>query len=126
MASVLRPSDGYEVTIETPEQVPLAAARYALGILADAWKSLDAHDPALLRAGKELGQDAAEALVEVSELSGAEIGDKRMTQSLRDKIEIAARRFVLETFTEPSEQDYQVILNAMLKAANISLDFECQ
>lgn len=65
-ASVRRPSDGYEATVETMERSPMDAARYALQALAEVFKSGHANDPVLYRAGMELGHDAAIALMEES------------------------------------------------------------
>jgi hypothetical protein len=67
VATVSRPSDGYEVTIETPERHPSDAARYALGLLAHGEES---ENIGLRRAAEEIGQEAKEALAEDSELSG--------------------------------------------------------
>jgi len=69
VASVLRPSDGYNVEIETPERSPLEAARYALQILSNAYSREGPTDPVLLRARKEIGQEAADALSEAPEIS---------------------------------------------------------
>jgi hypothetical protein len=69
-ASVTRPSDGFEVVIGTPERTPIDAARYALQVLTNP------DYPGLERASEELGQDAAAALAEVAELSGARMGAK--------------------------------------------------
>lgn len=72
VASVRRSSDGYDVEIETPEQTPLGAARYALQSLSHAAESGTGHtNPVLLRAAKELGQDAADALSENPDISMA-------------------------------------------------------
>lgn len=65
VVSVHRSSDGYDVEIETPAQTPMGAARYVLLSLSHAaerwaWDP----NPVLLRAAKELGQDAADALSE--------------------------------------------------------------
>ena len=75
VATVLRPSDGYEVSIETPERTIIGAARYALHLLAGAWRSGDG-DPAMERAAREIGQDASEALAEI-EISGLKMGADR-------------------------------------------------
>lgn len=74
VASVRRPSDGYEVTIETPERTRIEAARYALQLLADAWRGWGQPDEALRAAAEAIGEDAAEALAE-AELSGHKMGD---------------------------------------------------
>ena len=73
LATVHRESDGYEVTVETPEGNPLDAARYALLILADAWRE-GSENEALARAAEAVGEDAAEALSETG-MSGARMGD---------------------------------------------------
>lgn len=70
-AKVVRPMDGYEVTIEAPpSHNALEAARYALWLLAEDrtprfFPSDD--NPALKRARAELSYDAREALMEISE-----------------------------------------------------------
>jgi hypothetical protein len=79
VAFIRRPSDGYEVGIETLEHNPIGAARYALQYLADLWNnpSQKSRHQKLNAAAKEIGQDASEALKEVYEgeesldLSGA-------------------------------------------------------
>jgi hypothetical protein len=60
-ATVRRPSDGYEVTIETLESSPMGAARYALSWLADVWRNPSAKTK-LRSAADKLGRDASEAL----------------------------------------------------------------
>lgn len=66
VAFLRRPSDGYEVGLETSEYNPIDAARYALGYLADLWKNPGQKSihPKLSAAAKEIGQEAAEALEE--------------------------------------------------------------
>lgn len=66
VAFIHRPSDGYEVGLETNERNPLHAARYALQYLADLWNnpSQKSEHQELNAAAKEIGQEAAEALEE--------------------------------------------------------------
>jgi hypothetical protein len=74
-AHVLRPSDGYEVTIGTHGKNPLHAARWALYLLSNEAYGLDVphsiQEEVLLRARKELGQDAADALADAPKLAMA-------------------------------------------------------
>jgi len=72
VVTVRRPSDGYEVTIDTLERNPLEASRYALDVLATAWKMMRARDVHLerfdlRRAAEEIGQDAFEVLEQIVE-----------------------------------------------------------
>lgn len=78
-ANVVRPEDGYEVTVETPERTPLEAARYALYILARIARGEPVEDEAWREAGEMLGQDALEAISDI-EMSGANMGARRQIE----------------------------------------------
>jgi hypothetical protein len=71
VAKVVRPLDGYEVTIETIERSRMEAVRYALWMLAETvyprYLPPPQFSPALKRARAELAYDAQEALIEISE-----------------------------------------------------------
>lgn len=64
IVTILRPEDGYEVVIETPERNPLDAGRYAMGLVEAAWMN-GTENEILGRAAQEIGSDVHEALKEV-------------------------------------------------------------
>lgn len=75
-AAVLQPDTGYEVTVETPENNPQDAARYALQIFSGGVKP--EMTPEWAEAAEVLADDAREALLEVDEIEiGASLGAGR-------------------------------------------------